>query len=78
MLTSPKGDKLSYVLQINFTPCTNNVAEYEAIFHDMRAAKEIGVKRLRCFGDSDLVAGQTSGTCDASNPNMIAYKRAVD
>ncbi|XP_071683480.1 uncharacterized protein [Lolium perenne] len=35
----------------------------------------MGATRLRCLGDSDLVASQTSGTCDA---NMIAYKRAVD
>nr|XP_051215918.1 uncharacterized protein LOC127333572 [Lolium perenne] len=30
------------------------------------------------LGDSDLVASQTSGTCDATDANMIAYKRAVD
>jgi len=38
----------------------------------------MGASRLRCFGDSDLVAGQTSDTCDASDANMIAYRRAVD
>ncbi|KAM0904400.1 hypothetical protein ACQ4PT_018037 [Festuca glaucescens] len=30
VLTSPKGDKLRYVLQITFQPCSNNVAEYES------------------------------------------------
>jgi hypothetical protein len=38
----------------------------------------MGATRLRCFGDSNLVAGQTSGTCDATDAKMIAYKRAVD
>jgi hypothetical protein len=38
----------------------------------------MGVSRLHCYGDSDLVASQTSGTCDARDPNMIAYRRAVD
>ena len=33
-LTSPKGDKLSYVLQIVFD-CSNNVAEYEALLHGL-------------------------------------------
>ena len=78
VLTSPKGDKLKYALQLTFLPCTNNVAEYEALLHGMRVAKEMGVSRLRCFGDSDLVASQVMGTCDATDPNMIAYRRAVD
>lgn len=57
VLTSPKGDKLRYVLCLDFTPCTNNMAEYEALLHGMRAAKEMNLNRLRCYGDSDLVAG---------------------
>ncbi|XP_071680454.1 uncharacterized protein [Lolium perenne] len=44
----------------------------------MRIAKEMGAARLRCFGDSDLVASQTSGTCNTTDANMIAYKWAVD
>ena len=35
VLISPKGDKLRYVLQITFEPCTNNVVEYEALLHGM-------------------------------------------
>src|SRR4051812_28326749 len=54
------------------------MAEYEALLHDMRAAKEMNVNRLRCYGDSDLVAGQVSGTCDAVSPTMAAYRQAVD
>ena len=56
MLTSPKGDKLRYVLYLDFTPCNNNMAEYEALLHGMRAAKEMNINRLRCYDDSDLVA----------------------
>ena len=57
-LTSPSGAKLWYVLQLNFSSCTNNVAEYEALLHGMRIAKEMGSNCLRCFGDSDLVVGK--------------------
>jgi ribonuclease HI len=78
ILTSPKGDVVRYVLQLQFQPCTNNMVEYEALLHGMRIAKEMGATRLRYLGDSDLVASQTSGTCDATDANMIAYKRAVD
>ena len=33
ILISPSGDKLRYVLQLNFSSCTNNVAEYKALLH---------------------------------------------
>jgi ribonuclease HI len=55
MLKSPKGDELSYILQIHF-PTTNNIAEYEALLHGLRVAKEIGIQHIMCCGDSDLVA----------------------
>src|SRR3954462_14864408 len=54
------------------------MAEYEALLQGMRAAKEMNVNRLRCYGDSDLVTGQVAGTCDAVSPTMAAYRQAVD
>ena len=54
VLTSPKGDKLSYALQIHFT-ASNNAAEYEALIHGLRIAREMGIRRILCFGDPDLV-----------------------
>ena len=55
VLTSPRGDKFRYVLRLMF-PCTNNAAEYEALLHGLRMAKELNLSRVRCLGDSDLVA----------------------
>jgi ribonuclease HI len=63
-LKSPKGDELSYVLQIHFST-TNNIAEYEALLHGLRVAKEIGVQHIMCCKDSDLVAQQVAGTYKA-------------
>jgi ribonuclease HI len=54
IFTSPKGDKLLYVLQIHFR-ASNNVAEYEALVHGLKLAKEISIRKILCFGDSDLV-----------------------
>ena len=59
-------------------PCTNNAAEYEALLHGLRMAKEMNLSRVRCFGDSDLVAQQVSGTWDSKDPLMAAYRREVD
>jgi ribonuclease HI len=38
ILISPQGNKIKYVLQMNFPLSTNNEAEYEALAHDMRMA----------------------------------------
>src|SRR4051812_34968442 len=76
-LKSPTGEELKYVLQIHFT-ATNNMAEYEALLHGLRIAKEIGIKHLICCGDSDLVAQQVAGTWKAKNSVMEAYRDEVD
>ena len=76
VLTSPKGDKLRYTLQIHFAAC-NNVAEYEALVHSLRLAKEIGIRRILCYGDSDLVVQQSSGDWDAKDANMASYRFLV-
>src|SRR3954466_6797867 len=44
----------------------------------MRVAKEMNINRLRCYGDSDLVAGQVAGTCEAVSPTMVANLQVVD
>jgi ribonuclease HI len=72
ILTSPKGDKLQYVLQMHFR-ASNNVAEYEALVHGLKMAKEIGIRRILCYGDSDLVVHQVSGEWDAKDANMVSY-----
>ena len=59
-------------------PCTNNAVEYEALLHGLRMSKEMNLSRVKCFGDSDLVAQQVSGTWDSKDPLMAAYRREVD
>jgi ribonuclease HI len=72
VLISPKGDKLHYVLQIHFA-ASNNVAEYEALIHGLKLAKEIGIQRIPFFGDSDLMVHQVSRDWDAKDANMASY-----
>jgi ribonuclease HI len=73
VLTSPKGDKLQYMLQIHFTT-SNNIIEYEALVHGLKLAKEIGIWRILYFGDCDLVVHQVSGDWDAKYANMASYR----
>jgi ribonuclease HI len=73
VFTSPKGDRLRYTLQIHFA-ASNNVAEYEALVHGFRLAKEIGIRRILLYGDSDLVVQQSSSDWDAKDANMASYR----
>src|SRR4051812_30874066 len=54
------------------------MAEYEALIHRLRIAKDIGIKHIVCCGDSDLVVQQAAGTWNARNPMMAAYRDEVD
>ena len=77
VLKSPKGNTMEYVLQIHFN-ASNNVAEYEALLHGLHIAKEIGVKCILCYRDSDLMQHQLNQTWDAKSPIMAEYRRTVD
>ena len=55
ILISPKGDKLRYVLQMDFQRPTNNEAEYKALLYGRRMAKNYGATHLMIYGDSNLV-----------------------
>src|SRR5215216_5449070 len=77
LLQSPTSDKLHYVMHIHFE-ATNNMAEYEALIHGLRVAKDIGIKHIVCCGDFDLVAQQVAGSWNAWNPMMAAYRDEVD
>jgi ribonuclease HI len=76
VLTSPKNDQLRYVLQIHFAT-SNNVVEYEALVHGLKLSRDIGIHRIMCFGDSDLVIQQCSGIWDAHDANMACYRFLV-
>jgi ribonuclease HI len=76
VLTSPKNDQLRYVLQIHFA-ASNNVAEYEALVHGLKVSKDIGICRIMCFSDSDLVIQQCSGIWDVHDANMGSYRFLV-
>src|SRR3954470_13570450 len=72
---SPKGTKLKYILQINFSSASNNEAEYEALLHGMRMEKTCGATRLIIYGDSNLVMQQTMKDYEAVADNMSAYQK---
>ena len=53
------------------------MAEYEALVHGIKLAKEIGIRRILCYGDSVLVVQQCTGNWDAKDENMASYRFLV-
>ena len=53
------------------------MAEYEALIHGLRLAKELGIRQILCYGDSDLVVQQSSGDWDTKDTNMASYRFLV-
>ncbi|XP_038986795.1 uncharacterized protein LOC120112114 [Phoenix dactylifera] len=51
--------------------------EYEALVAELKLAKELGVKDLRAFSDSQLVVNQILGDFEAREPTMQEYFRKV-
>ena len=59
MLIRLKGHKIHYALRFRFQ-ASNNVAEYEALIAGLRLAKELRVRNLKVYSDSQLVVNQVN------------------
>jgi hypothetical protein len=57
LLVSPRGVTCSFSVRLP-APCTNNLAEYEAVRKGMELLLEAGVEVVEVFSDSKLVISQ--------------------
>jgi ribonuclease HI len=57
LLVSPHGVIYSFSIRLS-APCTNNLAEYEAVHRGMELLLEVGAEAVEVFGDSKLVISQ--------------------
>jgi ribonuclease HI len=57
LLVSPQGVTYSFSVRLP-APCTNNLAEYEAVHRGMELLLEASVEAIEVFGDSKLVVSQ--------------------
>ncbi|XP_062087018.1 uncharacterized protein LOC133793711 [Humulus lupulus] len=71
VLTSPQGDVIEQAIQCGFK-ATNNEAEYEAMIAGLGLAKDMEVKRIVVFSDSQLVVNQMQGSYQARDNKMTA------
>jgi ribonuclease HI len=66
------GDRLKYVVCIEFKP-TTNMAEYEALIFDLSVALSLGVHQLLVKEDSQLIFKMVHGECKCNEPRLAAY-----
>lgn len=66
ILISPQGFTYKFSFTLSF-PCTNNIAEYEALFLGLRLAHKHGIKCFHVVGDSRLIISQIRGVYVSKN-----------
>nr|GEV36187.1 reverse transcriptase domain-containing protein [Tanacetum cinerariifolium] len=72
MLVRPEGKEYTYALRFE-SKTTNNEAKYEALLAWLRIAKEMEIRALIIFVDSQLVANQVKGLFEARQPTIKQY-----
>jgi len=76
VLVSPQN----YVIPRSFSltePCSNNIAEYNALLIGMQIANVIDVKNLEAYGDSKLIANQVRGEYEVRHEDLVPYFNAT-
>jgi ribonuclease HI len=76
LFISPTNEQLRYVLRIHF-PTSNNATEYEACFHGLCIAFDLGIKCLYVHGNSSLVINQLNKNWDTTSEKMDAYCKEI-
>jgi ribonuclease HI len=56
---------------------TNNVAEYRALLLGLKRARDLGIKKLRVFSDSELLVKQINGSYRVKQPHLLALWQEV-
>jgi ribonuclease HI len=75
-ITGPNSDYRSLSYKLYFD-CTNNVVEYEALILGLKMIKELKIKKVSIYGDSELVINKVKGVYQAKHPKMRAYRNVV-
>jgi len=70
-LVSPTQECIHLYFKLTFQ-VKNNIPEYEALILCLNAAKEMGIKGLKVFGDADLIIQQVNKTFQVKHPSLKA------
>lgn len=56
---------------------TNNMAEYKALSRGLEAALDLGIKKITCYSDSELVVKQLKGEYRVKNERIVCMYNMV-
>nr|XP_043619706.1 uncharacterized protein LOC122591504 [Erigeron canadensis] len=76
MLTSPEEKEFTYALRFEFE-VTNNEAEYEALLAGLRIVRDMKIRNIQVYVDSQLVACQVKGAYEAKQGTTKLYLQKV-
>ena len=76
LLISPENEHIPISIKLEFK-ATNNVAEYEACLHGLKAAINLKIRKLRVYGDSSLIINQITGAWKVYNENLTLYQEHI-
>lgn len=72
VLISPTNALISIAIHLCY-PCTNNIAEYEDCIFSLKATINLGITKLKVFGDSTLVIFQAIGEWYIKEEKFLDY-----
>lgn len=76
VLYDSDGVSISLSFKLEF-PCSNNVAEYEALILGLIATLKLGVKKLQVQGDSKLIIEQVNGEFALKEAALVEHRTAI-
>ncbi|CAL2227729.1 unnamed protein product [Prunus armeniaca] len=71
-IITPHETLLEQAITLSFS-ASNNEAEYEALLAGLRLAKELSIKRLAIYSNSQLITNQASDEYMTKHPRMVQY-----
>src|SRR4051812_33668355 len=72
VLISPQNHVIPRAFSL-VEPCTNNVAEYDALLIGLQLAYQLRVRNLQAYGDSELIINQLRGENEVRSDDLIPY-----
>uniref|UniRef100_A0A2N9G4P3 Uncharacterized protein n=1 Tax=Fagus sylvatica TaxID=28930 RepID=A0A2N9G4P3_FAGSY len=74
VFVSPQKHMLPFAFRLN-EPCSNNVAEYQALIAGLQMALDMKISYLEVYGDSKLVINQLLTHYEVRNEGLVPYFR---
>jgi ribonuclease HI len=76
ILKDPEGKKTLIACRLEFQ-CTNNTVEYEALLQGLKKEVDLKEKKIKVFGDSEIVIRQVRNTIHCLSSHLKHYQLEV-